>query len=233
MSSLSNWVIHALENYGLLVVFLTMVAESTCIPIPSEVVVPYGGVLAAQGHVQLWAVIVVACVANMVGCSIAYVVGRYGGRALFVHYGRYVGVSRRHLEQADAWFDRRGEVTVFFTRLMPGVRTFISLPAGIMKMNPGKFLLYSLLGSIPWNVGLAFLGYEFGANWDHLQGQFSRYNDIFYVVLALAVIGLIGWGVWHWRRRSRMRISAASALDKETPDAGDAQELAPKESEIG
>ena len=205
MGSLTNWVIHALDNYGLLIVFLTMMAESTCIPIPSEVVVPYGGVLAAQGHVQLWAVIVVATLANLVGCSIAYIVGRYGGRALFVRYGRYVGVSHRHLEQADEWFDRRGEVTVFFTRMMPGVRTFISLPAGIMKMNVGKFLLYSFLGSIPWNAGLAYLGYVFGANWDHLQGQFSRYNTIFYAVFALAVIALVGCGVWRWRKRRAAR----------------------------
>jgi membrane protein DedA with SNARE-associated domain len=207
MGSLSNWVIHALENYGLLIVFLTMVAESTCIPIPSEVVVPYGGVLAAQGHVQLWAVIVVATVANMVGCGIAYTIGRYGGRALFVRYGRYVGVSHRHLEQADEWFDRRGEVTVFFTRMMPGVRTFISLPAGIMKMDVGKFLLFSLLGSIPWNVGLAYLGYEFGANWEHLQAQFSRYNAVFYAVLAVLVIALIAWAVWRWHRHPRGKSS--------------------------
>ena len=216
MGSLTNWVIHALENYGLLIVFLTMMAESTCIPIPSEVVVPYGGVLAAQGHVQLWAVIVVATLANLVGCSIAYVVGRYGGRALFVRYGRYVGVSHRHLEQADEWFDRRGEVTVFFTRMMPGVRTFISLPAGIMKMNVGKFLLYSFLGSIPWNAGLAYLGYGAGKavgedGWAALQDQFSRYNKIFYVVLAVVVVGLVGWGVLHWQRRKNRRNGAADS----------------------
>jgi membrane protein DedA with SNARE-associated domain len=101
MGFFQNWLIPLLENYGLLIVFLTMVAESACIPIPSEIVVPYGGFLAAQGHTHLWAVIVVATVANLVGSSIAYAVGRYGGRALFVKYGRYVLVSPHHLDRAD------------------------------------------------------------------------------------------------------------------------------------
>ena len=210
MSFFQNWLIPLLENHGLLIVFLTMMAESACILIPSEIVVPYGGFLAAQGHTHLWAVIVMACAANLVGSSIAYTVGRYGGRALFLRYGRYVLVTPHHLDKAESWFDRRGEVTVFFTRMMPGVRTFISLPAGIARMNVGKFLLYSVLGSIPWNIGLAYLGYgagkAAGANaWDNLQAQFSRYNEIFYVVLAVFVIAVISYGVWHLRRRKNRR----------------------------
>ena len=206
MSFFQNWLIPLLTNHGLLIVFLTMVAESCCIPIPSEIVVPYGGFLAAQGHTHLWAVIIVACAANLVGSSIAYAIGRFGGRALFLRYGRYVLVSPHHLDKAEAWFGRRGEVTVFFTRMMPGVRTFISLPAGIARMNVGKFLLYSVLGSIPWNIGLAYLGYGAGKaagndSWASLQAQFSRYNEIFYVVLAVFVIAVISYGVWHWRRR--------------------------------
>ncbi len=149
MSFFENWLMPLLENYGLLIVFLTMVAESACIPIPSEIVVPYGGFLAAQGHTHLWMVIAVATVANLVGSRIAYAVGRYGGRALFLRYGRYVGAKEHHLEKAERWFERRGELTVFFTRMMPGVRTFISLPAGIVKMPVGKFLLYSFLGVDP------------------------------------------------------------------------------------
>jgi membrane protein DedA with SNARE-associated domain len=207
MGFFQDWLIPLLQNHGLLIVFLTMVAESACIPIPSEVVVPYGGFLAAQGHTHLWAVIVVATAANLVGSSIAYAVGRSGGRALFVRYGRYVLVSAHHLDKADRWFERRGELTVFFTRMMPGVRTFISLPAGIARMPVDKFLLYSFLGSVPWNVALAFLGYGAGRAagqdpWGSLQGQFSRYNNIFYAVLAVVVVALVTWGVLRWRRRS-------------------------------
>ena len=216
MSFFQNWLLPLLRDHGLLIVFLTMIAESACIPIPSEIVVPYGGVLAAQGHTHLWMVIVVATLANLVGSSIAYVVGRYGGRALFLRYGRYVLVSPHHLDQADRWFEKHGQVTVFFTRMMPGVRTFISLPAGIAKMPVVKFLLYSLAGSVIWNTGLAYLGYGAGKavgedGWAALQDQFSRYNKIFYVVLAVVVVGLVGWGVLHWQRRKNRRNGAADS----------------------
>jgi membrane protein DedA with SNARE-associated domain len=206
MSFFQNWLIPLLENNALLIVFLTMVAESACIPIPSEIVVPYGGFLAAQGHTQLWMVIAVATLANLVGSSIAYGIGRFGGRILFVRYGRYVGVSAHHLDRADRWFLRYGPATVFFTRMMPGIRTFISLPAGIAKMPFAKFLIYSLFGSVIWNAGLAYLGYAAGKAagedpWGALQETFSRYNRVFYVALAVVVLALIGWGVWRWRKR--------------------------------
>jgi membrane protein DedA with SNARE-associated domain len=206
--SFSQSLINALESYGLLIVFLTMVAESACIPIPSEVVVPYGGFLAAQGHTHLWMVIAVATAANLVGSSIAYVVGRYGGRALFLRYGRYVGISAHHVERADHWFLRYGPITVFFTRMMPGVRTFISLPAGIAKMPVVRFLIFSLFGSVIWNTGLAYLGYGAGRAagadpWGRLQEAFSRYNNIFYVVFAVAVVAFVGLVVWRWRRHRK------------------------------
>jgi len=216
MNAFQDWLRPLLEDHGLLIVFLTMMAESACIPIPSEIVVPYGGFMAAQGFTQLWAVIVVATLANVVGSAIAYFVGRYGGRALFLKYGRYVLVSKHHLDKADRWFERRGELTVFFTRMMPGVRTFISLPAGIAKMPVGKFFFYSLLGSIPWNAALAYLGYAAGKAagedaWDKLQEQFGRYNEIFYIVLGVVVVALVGWGVWRWRRR-RVRAATVESL---------------------
>jgi membrane protein DedA with SNARE-associated domain len=153
----------------------------------------------------------------MLGSSIAYAVGRYGGRALFLKYGRYVLVSPHHLEKAERWFDRRGELTVFFTRMMPGIRTFISLPAGIARMRFEKFLLYSLLGSIPWNVALAYLGWGAGKAagddpWGTLQEQFSRYNHIFYIVVGIVFVALVTWGVVRWRRR-KSRSGAETAED--------------------
>jgi membrane protein DedA with SNARE-associated domain len=208
MGFLEGWLLPLLRDHGLLIVFLTMVAESACIPIPSEVVVPYGGFLAATGHADWLAVVAVATAANMVGSGIAYAVGRYGGRPLFLKYGRYVLIQKHHMDKADLWFERRGELTVFFTRLMPGVRTFISLPAGIAKMPVMRFFGYSLLGSIPWNAALAYLGWAAGraaggdeASWAKLREQFSRYDHIFYIILGVVVLALIGWGVWRWRRR--------------------------------
>lgn len=202
-SFFNDWLIPLLEDYGLLAIFITMTLESTCIPIPSEIVVPYGGLLAAQGHVQLWQVVVVATAANVVGSTIAYAAGRYGGRALFLKYGRYVLIRPHHLDAADRWFERRGQITVFLTRMMPGIRTFISVPAGISRMHFGKFLVYSLLGAIPWNAALAYLGWVFGANWDKLQGYFERYNTVFYVVLAASVV--LATLLWRMRRNRKAR----------------------------
>jgi len=214
MSFFEDWLIPLLENHVLLIVFVTMVAESACILIPSEIVVPYGGFLAAQGHAELWQVIAVATAANLVGSVIAYGVGLYGGRAFFLKYGRYVGVRVHHLEKADRWFEKRGQLTVFFTRVMPGIRTFISLPAGITKMHFGKFLFYSFLGIVPWISALAALGYGAGRAagddpWGRLQEQFDRYNYIFFIVLGVVVAALIAWGVVRRRRRNRTRAGGA------------------------
>jgi membrane protein DedA with SNARE-associated domain len=206
MSFLQDWIVPFLVDYGLLAIFLTMTLESACVPIPSEIVVPYGGVLAAQGHVSLWAVVLVATVANLAGSSIAYAAGRYGGRPLVLRYGRYVFLSAHHLDVADDWFERRGEITVFITRMMPGVRTFISVPAGIARMPYVRFLGYSALGALVWNLALAYVGYLFGENWDHLQQAFGRWNRYFYVALALAVVAVIAW---KWRDVRRKRAQSA------------------------
>ena len=213
MSFFQNWLIPLLENHGLLIVFVTMIAESACIPIPSEIVVPYGGFLAAQGHTHLWMVIVVATLANLVGSSIAYGVGRYGGRALFVRYGRYVlvvgpspGQGRSVVRAATA------RLTVFFTRMMPGIRTFISLPAGIAKMPFVKFLIYSLcrLGHLERRAGVP--GLRGGqSRWARMaSGQSAGavqplQPDLLHRAGGGRGAALIGWGVWRWRRRKNRR----------------------------
>lgn len=217
MSFFSDILLPIVTQYGLLAIFVTMTLESACIPIPSEIVVPFGGVLAARGDVPLWAVVAVATLANLVGSVIAYALGRYGGRALFERYGKYVLIRPHHLAKADEWFERRGEITVFLTRMMPGVRTFISVPAGIGRMNLARFLLYSLLGSVPWNLALALLGWYFGANWEKLQAAFHEYNLVFYLVLALAVAGTIAWAVLRRRRGSQEPDSSPA----ESPGADD------------
>lgn len=199
---LEQWIIPYLVDYGLLAIFLLSALESACIPIPSEIVVPYGGVLAQQGHVTLWAVVVVATLGNLAGSTVAYLVGRYGGREAVIRYGRWVLISHHHLEAADRWFERHGEATVFLTRMMPGVRTFISVPAGVTRMPFGRFALYSALGALPWNLALAYLGFLFADNWDGLQQLFHRYDRIFYILLVLAVLTLVGWK-WRGSRRSR------------------------------
>ena len=200
MTQLGNWAKTFVENYGLWAIFFTMVLESAFIPIPSEVVVPLGGVLAAQGHVALWQVVVVSTLANLVGSLIIYAIGRYGGRELILRYGRYVRLTSHHVELADRWFDRWGSWAVFVTRMLPGVRSVISLPAGIARMPVGRFTLFTTLGSIPWNLALAYLGYLFGANWEQLQSYFHRYDLVAYGLVVAAVLAVVAWVWWRWRR---------------------------------
>lgn len=208
---LEEWLMPLVADYGLLAVFVTMTLESMCIPIPSEIVVPYAGFLAAQGYFPLWAVILTATVANLVGSSIAYAAGRYGGRDLVLRYGRYVFISRHHLEKADEWFERRGEVTVFATRMMPGVRTFISVPAGVSRMPFLRFAVYTFLGAIIWNAALAYLGWLFGENWEYLQEQFSRFNMMVWVALGIALV--VAAVAWRWRSSRSPRPPEAPATD--------------------
>jgi membrane protein DedA with SNARE-associated domain len=195
------WLIQLIQDYGLLIIFVAMAAENACLPVPSEVVVPYGGVLAALGHTSLWAVIAVSTLAALVGTGTVYAIGRWGGRPLALRYGHRIHIKPSHIEQAERWFMRRGELMVLYTRMLPVVRTFISLPAGIAGMSWVRFFLYTAIGSLVWNTGLAYLGWAFGANWEKLQAQFLRYTVIFFTATAVVVVCVAGWYVWRWRRR--------------------------------
>jgi membrane protein DedA with SNARE-associated domain len=200
VTQLSNWAKTFVESYGLWAIFVTMLLESAFIPIPSEVVVPLGGVLAAQGHVALWQVVVVATLANLVGSLIIYALGRYAGREVVLRYGRYVRITSEHLDRADRWFERWGSWAVFITRMLPGVRSVISLPAGIARMPVVRFAIFTTLGSIPWNLALAYLGYLFGANWEQLQGYFHRYDLVIYGLVAASCLAVMAWAWWRGRR---------------------------------
>ncbi len=200
MSGLDSSLQTLINDFGLVAIFILSMVESACVPIPSEIVVPFGGFLAARGLFPLWSVVLVATFANLTGSLLAYAAGLYGGRAFVLRYGRYVFISEHHLESAERWFARRGEVTVFVTRMMPGVRTFISVPAGVARMDLKRFVVYSFLGAVLWNLALATLGYAFGENWDRLQSTFSNYNLLIWAVLAVA---LVAAGTWWWIRRSR------------------------------
>ena len=221
---MGTWLIHLLQSHGLLIVFLAMTAENACLPVPSEIVVPYGGVLAAQGHTTLWAVILVSTVAALLGTSIVYAVGRYGGRPLAFRYGHVLRIKPSHVERAERWFQNRGELMVLFTRVLPVVRTFISLPAGFARMPWRRFLFYTALGSLVWNTALAYLGWAFGANWGTLQADFGLYTAYLAIGMGVVIVGLIGWGVWRWRRRVRARRAALLREDRASVEADSAQQ---------
>ena len=187
---------HLVTDYGYAAVFVLMALESACIPIPSEVTMPVGGFLASAagasaasiGQLNLWVVGIMGVGGNLVGSWVAYGVGATGGRALVLRFGRYVRLNEHHLAQAEDWFTRRGEGTVFWSRLLPVVRTFISLPAGVGRMKFGRFSLYTVLGCVPWSFGLAIGGYYLGSNWEKLARNIELVS---FVVAAAIVAGIV------------------------------------------
>jgi membrane protein DedA with SNARE-associated domain len=204
-----DFMTHEVARYGYLAVFVLMVAESACVPIPSEVTMLFGGALAAAGFaapgqalnlvwVALW-----GTVGNLVGSWLAYWVGYAGGRPLLDRWGRYLLITPHEIDRAHEWFERHGEAAVFFSRLLPVVRTFISLPAGVARMNFWKFTLYTVLGCLPWTFALAFAGYKLGENWDTVD----RIMRPFSLALALIFLVLLAW--WIARRVRKVRAGSS------------------------
>lgn len=179
-----NW-INSIGYWGIL---LGMILESACIPIPSEVIMPFGGYLVSTGHLNLIGVILIGTLGNVIGSLIAYAVGLWGGKRFINRFGKYVFLSKKHLDSAEKWFDRRGEITVFVSRILPAIRTFISLPAGIARMPLGKFLTYTAIGSVIWSAILAYVGYILGRNWENIQ---NILHPIAYIVAAIVSVIIV------------------------------------------
>lgn len=193
-----DFAVGVVGDLGLAGVFVLMVLESACIPIPSEATMLFAGFNVAEGEYSLVMATAVASVANVVGSWIAYGVGRAGRVDLIERHGRKLGISPKHLETADRWFQRHGDSTVFFTRLLPIVRTFISLPAGVARMPFWRFTVLTFAGCIPWMLMLTFIGVQVGERWRQWQG-YLHYVD--YVVAGLIVLAVVYLLVRWWRGR--------------------------------
>jgi membrane protein DedA with SNARE-associated domain len=170
-------------------IVLAMAIESCCIPLPSELIMPLAGYLAYQDKLNLGGAVVAGAVGCVLGSVVAYWIGATGGRSLLLRYGRYVLISHRDAERADAFFARWGDATVFFARLMPIIRTFISLPAGIARMDFRKFVVYTFLGSLLWCFVLAYVGYKLGQHWRDVGSTLHKY-DVLVGVIIVALGGL-------------------------------------------
>jgi membrane protein DedA with SNARE-associated domain len=175
-----------IDATGLAGIFVLMALESACIPIPSEAIMLFAGFNVSEGDLSMFGVVAAGSLGNLAGSLIAYAVGYYG-RIELLDRNKFIHINRRHLEWADRWFKRHGSATVFFTRMLPIVRTFISLPAGVARMPLGRFVVFTLAGCIPWVLLLAIIGREVGDRWEDWR-DYLHYAD--YVVIAAAVIGL-------------------------------------------
>jgi membrane protein DedA with SNARE-associated domain len=189
---LTSAVSNLVATYGLVAVFLLMVVESCGVPFPSEVIMPTAGLLAATGHMNLIAAIIVGAVANLIGSLIAYGVAARFGEPVLLGPGRYIGIRPHHLEMADRWFQRYGLVAVLFGRMLPAIRTYISFPAGLARVELTRFAALTFIGALPWCAALAIAGYELGKNYDRVSGPIEK---VAIVIAALVVIVVVVWYV--------------------------------------
>jgi membrane protein DedA with SNARE-associated domain len=204
---------HFIIQYGYLAVFVLMLAESACIPVPSEVIMLLGGALAAGAvpgaHPSLAGVVIAGVLGNVAGSYVAWAVGKYAGQAAVHRWGRRVGIRQREVDRAVGWFDRYGNIAVLVGRLVPVIRTFISLPAGFAGMPAGRFGLYTTLGCIPWTAALGIAGYALGANWQNVANDFHGPT---YAIVGVVIVAVVVAAVLHFRRRGRRR-AAPGARD--------------------
>jgi len=197
---LADVVVGTIDVLGYPGVFFLMLVESCGIPMPSEIIMPFSGFLVAAGKMNFWAVSFVGAFANLAGSLIAYWIGLKGGRALIEKYGKYVLISKHDLDLADRWFIRFGNWTVFFGRLLPVVRTYISFPAGVAKMEMKRFSLYTFAGALPWSILFTWLGVKMGDNWEQIREKLHNFD---LAIVILIIIG-IAWYIWrHIKHRVR------------------------------
>ncbi|MBI3260878.1 DedA family protein [Candidatus Berkelbacteria bacterium] len=196
LTIISGWIIALIGMTGYAGVVLLMAIESAGIPAPSEVIMPFSGYLVGQGNLNLYLAAAAGTFGNLIGSLIAYAIGYWGGRPLIERYGRYILLRHHELDLADRFFAKYGKLTVFVGRLLPIVRTYISFPAGIAKMDIKQFSLYTVLGAFPWSLGLAYIGLRLGAHWETIK-HYTRGLD---VVVVIAIGLVVAWWVWRKRR---------------------------------
>ena len=199
---LSGFIVATISALGYSGIVLLMAIESACIPLPSEIIMPFSGYLVSTGQLNLWGVAVAGAVGCVLGSLVAYWVGMYGGRPFIEKYGRYILLSRHDLDIADRWFGKYGEIIVFVSRLLPAIRTFIAFPAGVARMNLPRFVIYTFAGSLPWCLALAYVGQKLGEQWDKddtLKTWFHRFDFLIGIAGALFII----WWVWRHIKHSR------------------------------
>jgi len=184
-----DWVTRTILFFGYPGIIFLMMLESMIFPLPSEAVLPFAGFLISQGKMNLWFVAIAATIGSAIGSWIGYEMGRYGGKPFLRRYGKYFLLNEEHLTWTEQWFKKYGDKTIFFSRLIPVVRHFISIPAGATRMNKSKFFFYTISGAFTWNLFLTWVGVQLGANWELV----GKYNKPFEIIV---IIGIVGFTVW-------------------------------------
>jgi membrane protein DedA with SNARE-associated domain len=200
LSQITDFVTHTINALGYAGVGLLMAIESAAIPLPSEVIMPFSGFLAAAGRFNLFGLALAGAIGSVIGSIVTYGLGYFGGRPLVERYGKYVLVTHHDLDLAEKFFARFGTWATFIGRMLPIVRTFISVPAGIAEEPLAPFILAAFLGSFIWSYFLAWLGLKLGENWHSLSNVFHKFD----IVIAIIFIAGVGWWVRrHWKHRIR------------------------------
>jgi membrane protein DedA with SNARE-associated domain len=207
LQPLAEFIIFLVSKLSYLGIVMAMALESCCIPLPSEIIMPFSGFMVSRGVFDFWLTALAGSFGCLLGSIIAYALGYYGGetvvRNLIKKYGKYLLVFEYELDETEEWFRKYDELIAFTSRLLPVVRTFISLPAGISKMNFKKFCLYTFLGSFIWSAVLAYLGKILGENWSSLETYFHQFD----LLIVLAGLGTVFWYIQHKVKKHRRRNS--------------------------
>ena len=198
LSAIITWIIHVISTLGYPGVVLLMALHSAAIPVPSEVVMPFSGFLAASGRFNFWLVVIYASLGNLLGASFIYWLSQKGGRKLILSYENKLFISQRELEKVEKFFDRFGAWAILIGRCIPVVATFISIPAGLGKVKYWKFALLTLLGATVWNIVLTFIGYKLGQNWMLLKDRLHNFDILIVATIVIVII----WWVWRHVRKN-------------------------------
>lgn len=188
MEAVFDFVINLISSLGYWGIFIGMFIESSSIPLPSEAIMGFAGYLVYKGEMNLWLAGLVGALGNISGSTFMYILGLKGGRPIVEKYGKYLHITKDKLEKSDKWFAKWGDEMVFIAQLLPGIRTFISLPAGIVKVNFVKFILYTFIGAFIWCTALAYAAYKFGSNWERLSDYMKNFQLLIAVVILLGML---------------------------------------------
>jgi membrane protein DedA with SNARE-associated domain len=200
LHALATFATDTIDRFGATAVFVLMALESACIPIPSEVIQLYAGFMVSEDRLGLVTAVLAGTIGNVVGSWVAWAVGVYGGRPWIERHGRWLHVSPKRMAMADRWFERYGAKVVFWSRMLPIIRTFISLPAGIARMPFWQFTLYTFFGALPWCLALTLVGVQVGENWEEVEERLKLFT---YLVAVLIVLAAAWLAVRLWRARDR------------------------------